>query len=139
MIVEDLEHWTRDGIDTPAKYDHYMLVTDVFEFTRSVHGYKPHWGNLNEMPDSELERELDSLGAQSEILIAEEAEAEKEDIAEFEAAVASVIENTSAGDRDTAIRWLRVAEQDEQMEYDDNYFEHCNGLPYGYLKGEVMA
>ena len=74
--VEDPEFWNKDGIYTPEQYDHYNLVADVFETTRDVLGYKPHWGQLYKMSDEELRAELDYLYRQAR---AEREEEEKEE------------------------------------------------------------
>ena len=60
-LVEELQHWAGYGITTPAQLDHYLLVTDVFEATRSVWGYKPDWSALNEATDEYLKVELERL------------------------------------------------------------------------------
>jgi hypothetical protein len=61
---------------------------------------------------------------------------EAECVAEFEKLIADTI-SMGAGDRETAIRWLRSS--DEWAENDDNYFEYTYGLPYGYLSGKINA
>ncbi|MEE8328232.1 MAG: hypothetical protein V3R32_05530, partial [Nitrosomonadaceae bacterium] len=54
-------------------------------------------------------------------------------VKEFEESVASTM-TMGKVDRETAVRWLREAEDDETCLYDDDYFCYHNGLPYGYLK-----
>lgn len=63
MISNDVKMWNEQGIFTPHQLDHYFLVADLFETTRSMFGYKPHWGNLNAMTNEQLEAELKSLYA----------------------------------------------------------------------------
>lgn len=60
-IVEDLDMWASDGITTPEQFDHHMLVSSVYESTRSVWGYKPSWSGLMAMSDDELRADLDRL------------------------------------------------------------------------------
>ena len=59
---------------------------------------------------------------------------EAECIAEFEKSVADIID-MGAGDRETAIRWLKG--EDEWYINDESYFEYSYGLPYGYLSGKI--
>ena len=60
-----------------------------------------------------------------------EKQAEAEAIVAFEALVETTIA-AGAGDRETAIRWIVEAEEDEYLEYDNSYFNYLYGLPYGY-------
>lgn len=60
-------------------------------------------------------------------------EMRNEAVVAFEAIIATSIE-AGAGDRETALRWLREVEDDDYMKFDDGYFEYSYGLPYGYLK-----
>ena len=59
--VDEADFWAKQGITTPAQFDHYELVSQVFEMTREVWGYKPHWGNLNAASDDSLREEIKSL------------------------------------------------------------------------------
>ena len=61
LLSEDTAHWAEMGIHTVAEFKHYMLVVDVFESTRSVHGYKPSWSHLMAATDEMLEREMAQL------------------------------------------------------------------------------
>jgi hypothetical protein len=61
MLVEDRAHWAQYGITTPAEFDHYLLVTDVYEAINYKWGYKPNWKDLNAKSDEELREELESL------------------------------------------------------------------------------
>jgi hypothetical protein len=51
-------------------------------------------------------------------------------IVRFEQAVTTTI-GAGAGDRVTAVRWMM---EGEGANGDSEYFEFCNGLPYGYTK-----
>ena len=57
-LVEDLAHWAEVGVTTAAELDHYLLVVDAFESTRSAWGYKPSWSGLMEQSDAELQRTI---------------------------------------------------------------------------------
>lgn len=63
LVADDAAMWNNQGIYTPEQLDHYFLVCNVFEAIRSLHDYKPHWGNLNSMTDAELQYNLDSLNS----------------------------------------------------------------------------
>ena len=57
---------------------------------------------------------------------------EDEAIAEFEGTIAATIES-GAGDRKTAIRWLKEAYTDDDDGYfDERYFLYHHELPYSY-------
>ncbi len=60
-------------------------------------------------------------------------ECEKSAVEEFELRVASVIAS-GAGNRETALRWIFDAEDDEYAKLDRDYFCYKYGLPYGYFK-----
>lgn len=60
-----------------------------------------------------------------------EKQAEAEAIVAFEELVSLTIAS-GAGDRETAIRWIIEAEEDEYLDYDNSYFNYLYGLPYGY-------
>jgi len=119
------------------------LALYIYEGHKDAFGVKGRhyrlWdGNGKVAPEWTLERlreEADSISAAVEASIKTEHEMELEAIREFEEAVQRTIE-AGAGNRETAIRWLREADDDVQYQKDDGYFEYCNGLPYGYLKGE---
>jgi hypothetical protein len=72
LIVTDLSFWASCGVTTAEEFDHYMLVSNVFEATRDAYGYKPHWGQLNACTTEELQKHLISLSAAIEASIQEE-------------------------------------------------------------------
>ncbi len=99
-LTTDAAHWAEYGITTPEQLDKYLLVSEIYEATRSAWGYKPHWGNLMEAPIAELQAEAVALRAEldrqhKEELAAQAAEAKPlvptvttiGDIASFELAV----------------------------------------------------
>lgn len=61
LLTEDVSYWASMGITTVEQFEHYMLVNDVFEATRSAFDYKPSWGHLNSLSDEDLKKELDSI------------------------------------------------------------------------------
>lgn len=63
-LVTDLSHWASVGVSTVAQLDHYLLVCEVFEASRSAWGYKPSWAGLMASTTDELKRELESCRAE---------------------------------------------------------------------------
>lgn len=61
MLVDDVQHWVDMGVHSGYDLDVYLLATDVFELTRSLFGYKPHWGGLRNLTLAQLEAEKQSL------------------------------------------------------------------------------
>lgn len=61
MLTDDAAHWEGYGIRTVAELEHYLLVCEVFEGTRSVWGYKPDWSALNSATDEHLKKEAAQL------------------------------------------------------------------------------
>lgn len=76
LLVTELAHWERYGVTTPAQFDHYMLVTEVYEMTRSVYGYKPSWAGLNGLTDEALRKEINFLAEENNRQIVAEREEE---------------------------------------------------------------
>jgi len=132
-FIPDAEHWAGDGITTAAQLERYYMEGNIWDLYKDVNGIRPRWMDFKSMSDAELKATYDGLLVDLERHNVEEAGREAEAVKAFEAKIAELIE-TGAGDRETAIRWLRDAEGDEQIQYDDGYFEYSYGLPYGYLK-----
>lgn len=77
--VDEAEFWAKQGITTVEAFEHYMLVSQVFEMTREVWGYKPSWSHLNAASDESLREEVKSLSEHGKRQReAEEAEAKAE-------------------------------------------------------------
>ena len=87
LLVDDPAHWAAYGITTPEQFDHYLLVCDVYEGTRSVFGYKPSWAAINAMTTAELEAESATLSRMAR----EDAEREAREEREHAAAVAAAM------------------------------------------------
>ena len=85
--VVDLAHWAQYGITTVEQFTHYNLVCEVFEATRSAFGYKPNWGGLNQLSNTELQRELEELNTILERQMADERAEEAAHIAATERAM----------------------------------------------------
>lgn len=136
MLDETVEWWAERDVHSVDQFKRWEYTSCMSDIAKDAYGTRSACPDTTNMSLEELKACYDSLCDAAEAAINEEQEWQKQSITEFEAAVAGIIENTSAGDRETAIRWLREAEQDEHAERDDNYFEYCNNLPYGYISGQ---
>lgn len=108
-----------------------QLCAEYSDFHKAVHGCRSYLPLDITLEDAKAA--MASLAKYSEIVFAEEAEAEKEAIAAFEVRVDAVIAS-GAKTREAAIRWIFEAQQDEYVLNDPDYFCHLHGLPYGYFK-----
>jgi hypothetical protein len=64
----------------------------------------------------------------------EEQKREQEAVAVFELRITSVVE-AGAKDRETAIKWMFDAEEDEYIRFEPDFYCYKHGLPYGFFKG----
>jgi hypothetical protein len=108
-----------------------MARSILSDMHKDAYGFRPRneefWAGLD-TPEA-CARRAEDLEPAIRASIEEENAREVRCIEIFEAAIQRTVE-VGAGDRETAIRWLRDGEEDAR------YFEYDNGLPYGYLKGE---
>jgi hypothetical protein len=132
MVVEDPAHWEGYGIHTVAQYERYMATMTIYDLYKEVHGHKPRYIDFDAMSDEEFNKFYDNLLVELEEERVREAEAQDKAVREFEAKVEELV-SMGAGNRETALRWLKDAEDDDYM--DDGYFEYSHGLPFGYIKG----
>jgi hypothetical protein len=101
---------------------------------KDVHGFRPRFATEEQWNSIEwLDIQCSNLYVELQEVMAFEAILEKENIAKFETRINDII-NTGAGDRETAIRWIFDAQEDEYIKNDKDYFCFQNGLPYGYFK-----
>jgi len=132
VTPEAIAELAAEGITTVEEYVVDEMRNTYSDYFKDVHGFRPHV-DVSEWTKEQLDEEFDYLGREMEHVMAADAEREAEAIAEFEKNIAATM---AAGnvDRETAIRWLRDAEEDGgAMDGTDGYFEYSNGLPYGYL------
>lgn len=114
------------------KDDLYGYISDA---SKDAQGFRTRM-DISGMTIEELMVEADYWEGRVIEAIEDERAREKEAVAEFEQLVADTI-NMGAGDRETAIRWLKSS--DEWYENDESYFEYSWGLPYGYIAGNRPA
>lgn len=75
MLVDDPAHWAEMGIHTVEEFEKYVLVSDIYETTRSCYGYKPNWNNLMSLSIAELHSELALLENECVVQLKREQEA----------------------------------------------------------------
>lgn len=114
------------------KDDLYGYISDA---SKDAQGFRTRY-DISDMTIEQLMVEADYWEGRVIEAIEDERAREKEAVAEFEQLVADTI-NMGAGDRETAIRWLKSS--DEWYENDESYFEYSWGLPYGYIAGNRPA
>lgn len=107
-----------------------QLASIHYDAYKDVHGVRPRWFNYDEMSEADLEKELELLSEQAEVVFAEEQALQQEAIKVFEARVAETVA-IGADSRETAIRWIADA---EDVNDDLEYLCFKVGLPYGYFK-----
>ena len=119
-----------------------MLIGTIDEYKMELYGYisdasKDAMGfrtrlDIDSMTIEEVMAACDYWEQRVIEAIEEDKIREERCIKEFEKSVADIID-MGAGDRETAIRWLKG--EDEWYINDESYFEYSYGLPYGYLSG----
>ena len=65
-LTDDLEHWENYGITTPEQLDHYLLVCNVYDLTRSVYGFKPRWNEVMSQSTEQLRAEFSELAKRAQ-------------------------------------------------------------------------
>lgn len=61
--VEDMAHWTEDGIFTIAQFQHRHLVAEAWECHRDAYGYRASWAAFDAMSDADLRAEIERAAA----------------------------------------------------------------------------
>jgi len=110
-----------------VKQDLYSYISDA---SKDAYGSRSRL-DVSEWTIAELEAECDRLSvAVGETIDREEAEHVAAE-AKFEKNVANLIES-GAGDRATAVRWIRDAQDDFDKMYGDEHIKYSLGLSYTY-------
>lgn len=111
-----------------------QLESMVWDAYKDAYGFRPRHMNIVAMTfEAELEAELEFLEEEIARVVEREQAEQALAVARFEQRVQSTIA-AGAKDRETAIRWIRVAEGAEYG--DEDFLCYCLGLPYGYFKDE---
>lgn len=130
-LVEEADHWAECGVYTVAQFDRYMNEQEIWDMYKEVNGVRPRGIDFKSMSDDEVVDMMLDLREQAEVHFRHEQEREAAAVEEFEAMIRQTID-MGAGDRETAIRWLKEAR--EGQEASDDFMEYEFGLPYGYLR-----
>lgn len=103
----------------------YDCFSDLY---KDVNGFRPrgHEFYAPETTDERRQEIWDLYCRQLDVEIDRQRAEEAEAVVRFEAKIAELI-SIGAGDRETALRWIR--------ERDDEHLEWQFGLPFGYLSG----
>lgn len=109
------------------KEDLYSFISDV---SKDAQGFR-HRLDIAEYTVAQLEELCDHFIAASEREQAREEESYRVRIGEFEATIATSIE-CGAGDRETAVRWIREAHADDAWCDLDECIRYALGLPWDY-------
>lgn len=111
------------------------LQSTFSDMWKSAYGSRPRWPSSEQWNDVVwLEQQCIELGPILTQIYESEQKAERIAIEKFELRLKDVIES-GAKDRETAIRWMFEAENDDYVWDDPNYYCYNHGLPYGYFKG----
>lgn len=123
--------------------ERYDLAIYIYEGHKDAYGVKGRHYRLFGEGDYEVSAEwtTEALREEADRISDAVAEAIEEDrrraeraVADFESAIERTIAN-GAGDRDTAIRWLKAAHEEDgySVWYGDEHLEFNLGLPFGYF------
>lgn len=107
-----------------------QLAATHYDFYKDVHGIRPRWMDYDAMTEEDLEKELDSLSKQAEVVFAEEKRAQEKAIEDVEHVMLNLM-MAGAKTRSMALGWLHEA---HDTQGDDDYLCYHLGLPYGYFK-----
>ena len=116
----------------------YTYEENIFsDLYKDVNGFRPRQHEFYDAKPARKQVIWDNMLTELGEVMEAEQNKRDEKVVEFEALIVRTIES-GAVDRIQAIEWLRHAEDDDYMKYDDGYFEYTYGLPYGYLKEGVV-
>jgi hypothetical protein len=112
--------------------DRDSLISYIYDEYKTAHGIRPRWVNFDEMSTTALQQMAQQVSDDCEAAAEYEAQQEAKAVERFEALLADMIA-IGAGDRATAVRWLRDANRDF-VGYgdDDGEMRYHYGLPYNY-------
>lgn len=109
------------------KEDLYSFISDA---SKDANGCRRRL-DISEYTVAELEELCDFYAAAASRAAEEERAREAAAEARFEKTVASLIES-GAGDRATAVRWIRDAYSESDLAYGDDYIKYSLGVSYRY-------
>jgi len=109
--------------------DREFLAIYIYDEYKTAHGIRPRWFDFDAMSIEELRELAQQVSDDCRETALREAQAEAEAAERFEKLLADMVA-MGAGDRATAIRWLRQAQDEYCYGDDDLRFDY--GLPWGY-------
>jgi hypothetical protein len=116
-----------DGHVQTLKDELYSAVSDL---SKSATGSRMRY-DISDMSVAELDELVEYWGEASERACEEEREREHDAMVRFEATVMNLIA-CGAGDRATAIRWIREGQDEFDRMYGDERLRWSYGLPWNY-------
>lgn len=119
----------------------YTFDADLFsDFYKETHGFRPrsHAFYNPATSDDERQKMWDALMSAHDREMERYQQEQLNAISQFETSIDQLIK-CGAKDRETAIRWIRDAQDEIDQRYGDDYLEFLFGLPYGYLKKEATT
>jgi len=135
MLAESFEWWNEQGIHTIEDFKRWEMEAVMSNLAKEAYGTRSMCPDTRNMTFNELEVAYDDLCKAAEQAYLESKAAQELCVKQFESKLVE-LQAAGAGDRETALRWLRDAEDNEYM--DDGYFEYTFNLPYGYLTVEAV-
>tara|TARA_R110000851_G_C13102760_1_gene569313 strand:- start:69393 stop:69905 length:513 start_codon:yes stop_codon:yes gene_type:complete len=133
LYIEDEQWWIACGVTNLEEFKRWEMLATISDLHKEAYGYRGNT-DYNVMDIETLTVEYGNLIDEANRAEQQHVHEQEAHIAEFEASVHAATQ-LGAADRATAIRWLFQASEDENdtRGMDDEHFEYCNNLPYGYL------
>lgn len=122
-----------DGVDLHDAHVQNLkddLYTAISDLSKSATGSRMRY-DISDMSIAELDDLVEYWGEASERACEEEREREHDAMVRFEATVMNLIE-CGAGDRETAVRWIREGQDEFDRMYGDESIRFKFGLPWSY-------
>jgi len=126
-------HFAEDGIYTVEQLEMTEMLNTMSDLAKAAYGTRSACPDTDGLSFQEVSALYDSMLVDLEHTEMHEQAYQAECVERFEKSVADTIA-MGAGDRETAVRWLREAEQDEDSMLNNDYFEYDHNLPNGYLE-----
>ena len=128
-LTTDLEHWAEQGVFSVADLERQSLINYIYDGFKDAYGFRNRSYDFDNMTMAELEAEADRISEAVGQRIEEDRKAEEAAVERFEQLLTDTMA-MGAGDRETALRWIRDA---DEWNSDPGYMEFEYGLPYGWL------
>ena len=110
-----------------------QLASIHYDLYKDVHGIRPRWIDYNVMSEEDLEKELDRLKDEAEVVWKEE-EIQKDKAEQDVMSRIQEIIFSGAKDIPTAIRWLHDT---YETNGDNEYLDYQLGVRYGFIQNLI--